>query len=105
MRGFPMTAARTAMLHSGCAHLIDNASFTLATYGASGSTGSCRTDDHQWSRKTTARHALTPARVGLYRPGREQYQEPVMAIRRSRVSAQTGDQFRDPAAPPARGWR
>jgi hypothetical protein len=28
MRGFPMTAARTAMLHRGCARLIDKASFT-----------------------------------------------------------------------------
>ena len=60
MHGFQMPATSTAMLHSGCAHLIDKASFTkLATYGASGSTGSFRTDDHQWSRKTTARHALS----------------------------------------------
>jgi hypothetical protein len=42
---------------------------------------------------------LDPARVGLDRTGRERYDEPVMAIRCSRVFAQTGDQFRDPAAP------
>jgi hypothetical protein len=46
-----------------------------------------------------ARHALTQPESALTALGREQYDEPVMAIRCSRVFAQTGDQFRDPAAP------